>query len=77
MSAAGASLGVVASPHGLEATLALPNAEGAFLCLYDGDREVFRAAMNREDGGVFRGLAPGFGDGARYGFRVQGSYDPA
>ena len=77
MSGAGASLGVVASPHGLEAALALPNAEGAFLCLYDGDREVFRAAMNRDAGGVFRGLAPGFGDGARYGFRVQGSYDPA
>src|SRR5208337_2237921 len=61
----------------LEAALALPNAEGAFLCLYDGDREVFRAAMNRDAGGVFRGLALGFGDGARYGFRVQGPYDPA
>ncbi len=72
MSGAEASLGVVVSPHGLEAALALPNAEGAFLCLYDGDREVFRAAMNRDAGGVFRGLAPGFGDGARYGFRVRG-----
>ncbi len=77
MSGAEASLGVVVSPQGLEAALALPNAEGAFLCLYDGDREVFRAAMNRDAGGVFRGLAPGFGDGARYGFRVQGRYDPA
>jgi glycogen operon protein len=76
MSKTQASLGVVVSPHGLETALALPNAEGVFLCLYDGDREVFRAAMNRDAGGVFRGLAPGFGDGARYGFRVQGPYDP-
>ncbi len=77
MSGLAGSLGVVVSPHGLEAALALPNAEGAFLCLYDGDREVFRAAMNRGDDGAFRGLAPGFGEGARYGFRVQGPYDPA
>ena len=77
MSRAEANLGVVVLPHGLEAALALPNAESAFLCLYDGDHEVFRAAMNRDEDGVFRGLAPGFGDGARYGFRVEGPYDPA
>jgi glycogen debranching enzyme GlgX/4-alpha-glucanotransferase len=76
MNAAKAGLGVVVSPHGLEAALNLPNAEGASLCLYDGDREVFRTAMARDAGGVFRGLAPGFGAGARYGFRVDGPYDP-
>jgi glycogen debranching enzyme GlgX/4-alpha-glucanotransferase len=70
-------LGVAVSPHGLEAALDLPHAEGASLCLYDGDREVFRAAMARDATGVFRGLAPGFGAGARYGFRVDGPYDPA
>ncbi|HZZ62329.1 MAG TPA: glycogen debranching protein GlgX [Roseiarcus sp.] len=77
MSGSAGSLGVVVSPQGLVAALALPNAETAFLCLYDGDREVFRAAMNRGEDGAFRGLAPGFGEGARYGFRVQGPYDPA
>ena len=77
MSGAKAGLGVSVSPHGLEAALVLPDAEGAFLCLYDGDREVFRAAMARDAGGVIRGLAPGFGAGARYGFRVKGPYDPA
>ena len=77
MNAAKAGLGVVVSPHGLEAALNLPNAEGASLCLYDGDREVFRAAMARDAGGVLRGVAPGFGAGARYGFRVEGRYDPA
>ena len=33
--------------------------------------------MARDSRGVLRGLAPGFGTGARYGFRVQGPYDPA
>ncbi|HKI15664.1 MAG TPA: glycogen debranching protein GlgX, partial [Roseiarcus sp.] len=77
MSGAEAALGVVVSAHGLEAALVLPNAESASLCLYDGDREVFRAKMARDARGVLRGLAPGFGAGARYGFRVEGLYDPA
>ena len=34
--------------QGLEAALDLPNAESASLCLYDGDREVFRAPMARD-----------------------------
>ena len=70
-------LGVVVAAKGLEAALVLPNAESASLCLYDGDREVFRAPMARDARGVLRGLAPGFGAGARYGFRVEGPYDPA
>ena len=70
-------LGVVVSAHGLEAALHLPNAERVSLCLYDDDREVFRAEMTRRADGVFRGAAPGFGPGARYGFRVDGRYDPA
>ena len=77
MSELPAGLGVVVSASGLEAALVLPNAESASLCLYDGDREVFRAPMARDADGVLRGLAPGFGAGARYGFRVEGPYDPA
>jgi glycogen debranching enzyme GlgX/4-alpha-glucanotransferase len=72
-----ASLGVVVAAKGLEAALVLPNAESASLCLYDGDREAFRAPMARDAQGVLRGLAPGFGADARYGFRVEGPYDPA
>ncbi|HTZ67082.1 MAG TPA: glycogen debranching protein GlgX, partial [Roseiarcus sp.] len=68
--------GVTVSARGLEAALVLPNAEGASLCVYDGDREIARAPMARDAYGVLRGLAPGFGAGARYGFRVQGPYDP-
>ena len=41
MSETEASLGVVVSPHGLEAALALPNAEGVFLCLYEATARFF------------------------------------
>src|SRR6185437_11585855 len=71
-----AARGVTVSARGLEAALALPNAESASLCVYEDDREIHRAPMTRDADGVLRGLAPGFGAGARYGFRVQGPYDP-
>jgi len=77
MSGAGVGLGVAVSEHGLEAALNLPNAEAAWLCIYDGDKEVFRSEMARDDAGALRGIAPGFGAGARYGFRVEGPYEPA
>ena len=71
-----AARGVIVTPRGLEAALVLPNAEGASLCVYDGDREIAQAPMARDADGVLRGVAPGFGAGALYGFRVQGPYDP-
>jgi glycogen debranching enzyme GlgX/4-alpha-glucanotransferase len=77
MSELPAGLGVAVAAKGLEAALVLPNAESAWLCLYDGDREVLRAPMARDAHGVLRGFATGFGAEARYGFRVAGSYDPA
>jgi glycogen debranching enzyme GlgX/4-alpha-glucanotransferase len=76
MSDPNAARGVFVSARGLEAALVLPNAEGAALCVYDGDRELVRAPLARDADGVLRGVAPGFGAGARYGFRVQGPYDP-
>src|SRR5271156_4606556 len=76
MNAPKAARGVFVSARGLEAALVLPNAEGALLCVYDGDREIVRARMARDADGVLRGVAPGLGAGALYGFRVQGPYDP-
>ena len=71
-----AARGVIVSARGLEAALVLPNAEAATLCVYDGDHEIVRAPMARDAYGVLRGVAPGFGAGARYGFRVEGPYEP-
>ena len=77
MSRDAAALGVVVTASGLEAALDLPNAEGALFCLFDGDREISRLPMPRGADGLFRGLAPGYSAGARYGFRVDGPFDPA
>ena len=71
-----AARGVIVSARGLEAALVLPNAEGASLCVYEENREIARAPMARDAYGVLRGVAPGFGAGARYGFRVEGPYEP-
>ena len=71
-----AARGVIVSARGLEAALVLPNAESASLCVYEENREIARAPMKRDADGVLRGVAPGFGAGARYGFRVQGPYEP-
>ncbi len=76
MSEGKAARGVIVTARGLEAALVLPNVEGASLCVYEGNREVARAPMKRDADGVLRGVAPGFGLGARYGFRVEGPYDP-
>jgi hypothetical protein len=51
-----AARGVTVSARGLEAALVLPNAEGASLCVYDGDREIHRAPMARDADGVLRCL---------------------
>jgi glycogen operon protein len=70
-------LGIVVSSKGLEAALDLPHAHGVSFCLFDDDREVSRTALAREADGLFRGHAPNIKAGARYGFRVEGPYDPA
>ena len=76
MSEGKSARGVAVTSSGLAAALELPNAEGASLCVYEGDREVARAPMARHADGILRGLASGFGAGATYGFRVEGPYDP-
>jgi len=68
--------GVAVTPEGLAATLDLPNAERVHLCLFDADRETTRAPLVRGADGLFRGLAPGVRAGARYGFRVEGPFEP-
>ena len=53
-----------------------PDAHQLWLCLFDaGDREQ-RLPMARDDAGGWFVDAPGVGDGARYGLRADGPYDP-
>nr|WP_087574028.1 glycogen debranching protein GlgX [Sphingomonas sp. CDS-1] len=54
-----------------------PNAEQLRLCLFDADDRETRLPMARDGEGVWSIDAPGVGEGARYGFRADGTYDPA
>ena len=66
-----------ATPHrgGTEFRVA-STADALWLCLFDGDRET-RFPMERDGTGVFTLFAQGVKAGARYGYRVDGPYDPA
>jgi glycogen operon protein len=76
-------------PHPLGATLAgdgvnfavfSRHGTRAFVCLYDpGDpaRELARLELPGRTAHVFHGFVPGLREGALYGFRVDGPYEPA
>jgi isoamylase len=51
-------------------------ADSIILCLFDGDTEYAVELPERTDD-VFHGHVPGIGAGTRYGFRVEGPWDPA
>ncbi|GIH17868.1 glycogen debranching protein GlgX [Rugosimonospora africana] len=52
-------------------------ADSVELCLFDEADNEERVALTEVDAFVWHGFVPGVGPGARYGFRVHGSYDPA
>jgi len=53
-------------------------AERVWVSLFDdrGWHETDRIELSRRDDGVFSAIVPGAGAGRRYGFRVDGPYDP-
>jgi isoamylase len=51
-------------------------ADGVELCLFDGDDTETRIALPERDGFVWHGYLPMVVPGQRYGFRVQGPYEP-
>ncbi|HET7482853.1 MAG TPA: glycogen debranching protein GlgX, partial [Actinomycetota bacterium] len=53
------------------------HADAVELCLFEDDGTETRVALPEVDAFVWHGFAPGVAPGARYGFRVHGSYDPA
>ncbi len=65
--------------EGGEFAVYAPNATAAHLCLFDaaGERETLRIALKEDGEGWRRGFAPGLVEGARYGLRIDGPFDPA
>ena len=52
-------------------------AEQVDLCLFADDGAETRVALREVDGFIWHGYLPGIGPGQRYGYRVNGRYDPA
>ncbi len=50
------------------------SAHAIWLCLFDGEAET-RIAMEKS-GDAFTAFVPGIGEGARYGYRADGPFDP-
>ncbi|MGL6279016.1 MAG: glycogen debranching protein GlgX [Gaiella sp.] len=53
------------------------NATGVELCLFDGAGREERVSLRERTAGVWHGHLPGIGPGQRYGYRVDGPWDPA
>ena len=71
-------LGVTVAPGGLSLALFSAHATAVTFCAFDAaDGEALRVALAQQPDGLWRGFAPGLGLGARYGFRVDGPFDPA
>jgi glycogen operon protein len=72
-------LGIALDARGADVSLYSVHASAVFVCLYDeaGEREIGRVGLSGGDDGVHRARIDGLRAGARYGFRVDGPFDPA
>ncbi|GHD06177.1 glycogen debranching protein GlgX [Tianweitania populi] len=72
------TLGAIPDEHGTRFAVWSGAAERIWVSLFDesGDHEVARHELSRGDDGVFALHVAGIGEGARYGFRADGPYDP-
>jgi glycogen operon protein len=71
-------LGLVLSEHGGHFALYSETATAVDFCLFDAaDRETYRLRLPGRSGPVFHGFIHGLREGAHYGLRVHGPYDPS
>ncbi len=72
-------LGAIIGKTGADFRLWSHHASLVELCLFDdrGETELARLSMTRGEGDVHHVFVEGIKEGARYGFRIDGPYDPA
>jgi glycogen operon protein len=63
-------------PSGTNFSVWAPEATGAEVCLFDEAGAEVRHRLVDQTLGFWHGLVPGVGPGQRYGFRVDGPWDP-
>jgi isoamylase len=69
-------LGVTHDGQGVNAALWAAGASGVDLCLFDEDGTEERVALTESTFHVWHGYLPGVEPGRRYGFRVDGPWEP-
>jgi len=71
--------GATLTPDGVHFALWSETASAAWVSIFDaaGDKEIDRIALERGPADIFQTSVTGLGEGARYGFRTDGPYDPA
>ncbi len=70
-------LGATFDGHGVNFALFSENARAVTLCLFDAEGREERILLRERTAYVFHGYVPGILPGQRYGYRVDGRYEPA
>jgi glycogen operon protein len=69
-------VGVTVVNGGVQVAVMSRNAARIFFCVFEDGKEAARIALPQRLGDVHYGFIPGVRAGARYGFRVEGPWDP-
>ena len=70
------ALGVTLVDGGVNVAVVSHNAAAIWFCLFDGETETARIPLTDRTGDVWRAFIPGITEGARYGLRADGPYQP-
>jgi glycogen operon protein len=70
-------LGATFDGEGVNFALFSENATGVILCLFDDAARETRVPLRERTAFVWHGYVPGLRPGQRYGFRVEGRFEPA
>ncbi len=70
-------LGATAKAEGTNFAVYSEMATGVQLCLFDDAGTETRVDLTEVDADIWHAFLPGIGPGQRYGYRVQGPFDPA
>jgi isoamylase len=70
-------LGARAGADGVDFGVYSSVASAVDVCVFDDQGNESRHPLSADEGYIWRGSVPGIGHGARYGFRVDGPFDPA
>jgi isoamylase len=70
-------LGTTVDGRGVSFAVFSSVADAVDVCLFDEDGVETRVPLEVDEGYLWQGRVDGIGDGARYGFRVHGPWDPA